>query len=194
MMPPRRWLPRTLFGRLVLVMTAGLLLAQSLGAVLHLSELRRTVGRTVSQELAQRVAAVYRAVDSQTGAERERLTKLLSTPRQQLTLEAGFNYEASTISQTGDASGERDFTYAKPRAVATWTPNAAPTPPCCANARHWPPARTTPSSASGCVSALIKPWTCWLSCKRWARRSCVACGRQASACACAARPMPARRG
>ena len=36
------------------------------------------------------------------------------------------------------------------------------------------------------MSALIKPWTCWLSCKRWARRSCVACGRQASVCACAA--------
>jgi signal transduction histidine kinase len=82
------WLPRTLFGRLVLVMTAGLLLAQLLGAVLHLSELRRTVGRTVSHELAQRVAAVYRAVDSQTGAERERLARVLSTPRQQLTLEA----------------------------------------------------------------------------------------------------------
>ncbi len=43
---------------------------------------------------------------------------------QQLTLEAGFNYESSTISQTGDVSVERDFTYSKPRAVATWTPNA----------------------------------------------------------------------
>lgn len=81
------WLPRTLFGRLVLLMTAGLLLAQLLGAVLHLFELRRTVGHTVSQELAQRVAAVYHAVDSQTGPERERLAKVLSTPRQQLTLE-----------------------------------------------------------------------------------------------------------
>ena len=42
----------------------------------------------------------------------------------QLTLEGGFNYEASTISQSGDASVERDFTYSKPRAVATWTPSA----------------------------------------------------------------------
>lgn len=81
-------LPRTLFGRLVLVMTAGLLIAQLLGAALHLSELRRTVGRTVSNEVAQRVAAVYRAIASQTGAERERLANLLSSPRQQLTLEA----------------------------------------------------------------------------------------------------------
>lgn len=82
------WLPRTLFGRLVLVMTAGLLLAQLLGAALHLSELRRTVGRTVSLELAQRVASVYRAIDSRTGTERQRLASLLSTTRQQLTLEA----------------------------------------------------------------------------------------------------------
>lgn len=74
------WLPRTLFGRLVLLMAAGLLLAQLLGAALHLSELRRTVGRTVSQELAQRITAVYHAIDSQTGAERERLARLLSTP------------------------------------------------------------------------------------------------------------------
>lgn len=82
------WLPRTLFGRIVLVMTAGLLLAQLLGAALHLSELRHTVGRTVSHELAQRVTSVYRAIDSQTGVERKRLADLLSTPRQQLTLEA----------------------------------------------------------------------------------------------------------
>jgi len=42
----------------------------------------------------------------------------------QLTLEGGFNYEASTISQSGDATVERDFTYSKPRAVATWQPTA----------------------------------------------------------------------
>lgn len=42
----------------------------------------------------------------------------------QLTLEAGFNYEVSTIKQTGDAQQERDFEYPKPRAVGTWTPTA----------------------------------------------------------------------
>ena len=42
----------------------------------------------------------------------------------QLTLEAGFNYETSTISQTGDEVREGDFTYSKPRAVATWAPTA----------------------------------------------------------------------
>lgn len=42
----------------------------------------------------------------------------------QLTLEAGFNYEVSTIKQTGDAQQERDFEYPKPRLVGTWTPTA----------------------------------------------------------------------
>ncbi|MDP3739705.1 MAG: hypothetical protein Q8R02_20120 [Hyphomonadaceae bacterium] len=46
----------------------------------------------------------------------------------QLTLESGFNYEASTIRQTitqpAQPDIERDFTYAKPRVVATWTPSA----------------------------------------------------------------------
>ena len=40
----------------------------------------------------------------------------------QLTLEAGFNYETSTIRQTGDAQQERDFKYPKPHLVGTWTP------------------------------------------------------------------------
>lgn len=43
---------------------------------------------------------------------------------QQLTIEGGFNFESSKISQSGDASVERDFSYSKPRVVATWTPNA----------------------------------------------------------------------
>ena len=46
----------------------------------------------------------------------------------QLTLESGFNYEASTIRQTitqpAQPDIERDFTYPKPRIVATWTPSA----------------------------------------------------------------------
>ena len=42
----------------------------------------------------------------------------------QWTLEAGFTFEASRITQTGDAEQERDFTYPKPRLVATWQPTA----------------------------------------------------------------------
>ena len=39
-----------------------------------------------------------------------------------LTLEGGLRLEASTISQSGDASQEKSFFFAKPRFQATWTP------------------------------------------------------------------------
>jgi hypothetical protein len=38
----------------------------------------------------------------------------------QLTLETGFIFEASRITQTGDEEKEREFSYPKPRAIATW--------------------------------------------------------------------------
>lgn len=44
-----------------------------------------------------------------------------------LTLETGFNFEASRITQTGDESKQREFTYAKPSIAATWQPEAGTT-------------------------------------------------------------------
>lgn len=43
----------------------------------------------------------------------------------QLTLETGFIFEASRITQTGDESREREFSYPKPRAILTWQAGAA---------------------------------------------------------------------
>lgn len=81
-----RWLPRTLFGRLVLLMAAGLIVAQLAGAAIQLYERQRSLGHSVSHELAQRLAAIYRAVDGQLPANRLPLATLLATPHQQLTL------------------------------------------------------------------------------------------------------------
>lgn len=93
-------LPRTLFGRLALLMTGGLVLAQAIGAVMHLSERQRTIGTTVGQEFAQRVAAVHRAIDSQPEAARQTLAERLSTPRQHLTVVA--DAPASTVRATAN--------------------------------------------------------------------------------------------
>ncbi|MBK8838687.1 MAG: outer membrane beta-barrel protein [Hyphomonadaceae bacterium] len=41
----------------------------------------------------------------------------------QLTLESGFIYESSTIKQSGDEVKEREFSYPKPRLIATWQAN-----------------------------------------------------------------------
>jgi outer membrane receptor protein involved in Fe transport len=43
----------------------------------------------------------------------------------QLTLETGFIYEASTITQSGDEVKEREFSYPKPRAILTWQAGAS---------------------------------------------------------------------
>ena len=40
------------------------------------------------------------------------------------TLESGLRLESSTISQSGDADQEKNFFFAKPRLLATWTPAA----------------------------------------------------------------------
>lgn len=77
----RAWLPRTLFGRMVLLMTAGLVLAQTAGAVIHLVERQRSLGHTLSQEVAQRIVALHRTLDRATGAEQLALASSLSTPR-----------------------------------------------------------------------------------------------------------------
>ena len=81
-------LPRSLFGRLALLMAGGLVLTQLIGATLHLTERQRTLGAVVSQEFAQRVAAVHRAIDSQPAGERAALAERLSTPRQHFSVAA----------------------------------------------------------------------------------------------------------
>ena len=83
-----RLLPRSLFGRLILLMAGGLIVAQLIGAAMHMAERQRMIGTTINAEFAQRVAAVYRAIDHQPSAERTRLAELLSSPRQLLSIEA----------------------------------------------------------------------------------------------------------
>lgn len=79
----RLW-PQSLFGRLLLLMSAGLLVAQLAGSMIQSWDRQRTLGHTVSHELAQRIAAVYRVVDAQTGPQRQPMATLLSTPSLQI--------------------------------------------------------------------------------------------------------------
>ena len=83
-----RLLPRSLFGRHILLMAGGLILAQLIGAAMHMAERQRMISTTINAEFAQRVAAVYRAIDNQPSSERSRLAQLLSSPRQQLSIES----------------------------------------------------------------------------------------------------------
>ncbi|MFT3725337.1 MAG: TonB-dependent receptor [Hyphomonadaceae bacterium] len=47
------------------------------------------------------------------------------TISEQLSLTTGFTFEASRITQTGDASKEREFKYPKMQLTASWTPGAS---------------------------------------------------------------------
>lgn len=81
------WLPRTLFGRLVMLLAGGLILTQLIGAAMHMAERQKMLSTTVNAEFAQRIAAVYRAIDAQPTSGRQQLTQLLTSPRQQLSIE-----------------------------------------------------------------------------------------------------------
>lgn len=81
-----RWWPHTLFGRMLLLLTLGLVLAQSASALIHVVDRQRTLGRVVGQELAQRLSASYRTIDSRPAAEQPALAASLSTPRLRITV------------------------------------------------------------------------------------------------------------
>ncbi len=109
-----RLLPRSLFGRLALLMAGGLVLAQLIAATLHLSERQRTLDAVVSQELAQRVAAVHRAIDSQAAGGRAALAGRLSTPRQHFSVAAeapegnhGHSADSDFMARLAEALGPR---------------------------------------------------------------------------------------
>ena len=55
----------------------------------------------------------------------EGFVTLSNRPTSKTSLEVGVRVETSTIRQTGDADRSRSFTFAKPRAIFTWSPNKA---------------------------------------------------------------------
>jgi signal transduction histidine kinase len=75
-----RWLPRSLFWRLMLVLGSGLLLAQLLSAAINLAERDRLLLTAGGMQQAQRIADVVTLLDSLGPAERDRIVAVLSVP------------------------------------------------------------------------------------------------------------------
>jgi signal transduction histidine kinase len=84
----QRWLPQSLFGRLVLVLAGGLLVAQLLSAAINLAERDRLLLRAGGMQQAQRIADAVRLLDPMAPAERERVAAVLSAPPLVLSLHA----------------------------------------------------------------------------------------------------------
>jgi signal transduction histidine kinase len=76
----RLW-PRSLFGRLTLVLVSGLVLAQFISAYISLSERDDALFHFSNAQWAQRVAQAVRLMDSLSPGERQRMASIITTPR-----------------------------------------------------------------------------------------------------------------
>jgi signal transduction histidine kinase len=84
----QRWLPGSLFGRLVLVLTGGLLVAQLLSAAINVAERDRLVSSSFGMQPAQRIADVVWLLDGLDDTERERVVAVFRVPPLVLSLHA----------------------------------------------------------------------------------------------------------
>jgi signal transduction histidine kinase len=85
----RRWLPDSLFGQLMLVLGAGLLLAQLLSAAINVAERDRLVSGSFGLQPAQRIADVVTLLDGLGERERQRVVAVFNLPPLVLSLHDG---------------------------------------------------------------------------------------------------------
>lgn len=83
----RRWLPRTLFGQILIALLAGLLAAQAIGAWLVLDDRGRLAARLLGAYAAQRIAGIVSLLDDEEPGERPRLVQALSVPPTRISLD-----------------------------------------------------------------------------------------------------------
>ncbi len=82
-----KFLPKTLFGQILLAMFCGLLAVQAVGVWLMLEDRARSGERLLGEYVAQRVAGILRILDDAPSADRSRLVRVMSTPPIRLTLD-----------------------------------------------------------------------------------------------------------
>ena len=75
-----RLAPRSLFGRLVLILLGGLILAQLATAYINLTERDQLLYRAGGMHLAQQIADIVKLLDSLPAAERRRVVAVFNAP------------------------------------------------------------------------------------------------------------------
>lgn len=75
-----RFLPQSLFSRMVLILLGGLLLVQSISVIYHFRERDRLLNRSNSMESAQHIADSIRLLESLAPGERHKLALTLDSP------------------------------------------------------------------------------------------------------------------
>ncbi len=82
-----KWLPKSLFGQILLALLAGLLAAQAVGIWLMLDDRTRFAGRLLEIYAAQRIAGFASLLDAADARERARLVRALSVPPTRISLD-----------------------------------------------------------------------------------------------------------
>jgi signal transduction histidine kinase len=96
-----RLLPRSLFGRLVLILLGGLAIAQLATAYLNLSERDQLLYRAGGMRTAQRIADISKLLDSVSAEERRRIVAVFSEPPLAISLDG-----PSIASEPAPADGD----------------------------------------------------------------------------------------
>ena len=86
-------LPQSLFGRLLLFLTSGLVLAQLLSAAILLQDRDQALYHAIGGHVAQRIAAIVNLLDTLDDAERRRLVTALDLPPTRLSLDLPWQVE-----------------------------------------------------------------------------------------------------
>ena len=105
-----RLAPRSLFGRLVLILLGGLILAQLATAYINLTERDQLLYRAGGMRLAQQIADIVKLLDSLPAAERRRVVAVFNAPPLAISLDRP-RIEPAT------ASAETDFPHSMFSAV-----------------------------------------------------------------------------
>jgi len=75
-----RWLPRSLFSRMVLILLGGLVVAQLLSFAIHWQERGQLMLRTSGMRSAQRIADIVKLLDPLAPVERARIAAVIDSP------------------------------------------------------------------------------------------------------------------
>jgi signal transduction histidine kinase len=103
----KRLLPRSLFGRLVLVLLGGLAVAQLVSFAIHSDERLALLQQAGGMQSAQRIADAVRLLDAADAAGRRRIVNVLSAPPLLVSLDR----ERLTARPDADAAGGRGAVF-----------------------------------------------------------------------------------
>lgn len=95
-----RWLPRSLFSRLVLVALTGVVLAQAAGLAIYWRDRDEFMQRAFGMRSVQRVADTIRVLDDMSAADRNRIIGILNSPQLRI------SFDVPLLATAGEAGGD----------------------------------------------------------------------------------------